>query len=249
VAAHRIKVALGLEVHLGRLAFPGDPSPRPLDVPARYHRKPLLANPPVISIITHRTIRGRFWRRRSRASSLRNTRALEYVVQDGGSTDATGEVLSRFAVNCTTANPARTTDGPAINLGSPTRRARSWRYLNSDDLLLCRRTVRVAAYFEAHPDADVVYGHRVVIDRHGDELGRWVLPPHDDAALKWQDYIPQETLFWRRRVWEKWGGIDERFRFAMDWDLLLRFQAAGAKFHRLGRVPRRVPRSRHFKKR
>ena len=58
---------------------------------------------------------------------------------------------------------------------------------------------------------------------------------HDDATLRWQDYVPQETMFWRRRIWEKVGGIDERFRFALDWDLILRFQAAGAKFHRLGR--------------
>ncbi len=31
------------------------------------------------------------------------------------------------------------------------------------------------------------------------------------------------------------GGIDESFRFAMDWDLILRLQDAGAKFHRIGR--------------
>jgi len=35
-------------------------------------------------------------------------------------------------------------------------------------------------------------------------------------------------------LWEKIGGsIDESFRFAMDWDLLLRFRAAGARFERI----------------
>jgi hypothetical protein len=82
---------------------------------------------------------------------------------------------------------------------------------------------------------DAVYGHRILIDEYGDEIGRWVLPPHCPETLKWVDFIPQETLFWRRRIWEKVGGIDESFRFAMDWDLLLRFQDAGAKFHRMGR--------------
>ncbi|MFM1813546.1 MAG: Hyaluronan synthase [Pseudomonadota bacterium] len=47
------------------------------------------------------------------------------------------------------------------------------------------------------------------------------------------DFVPQETLFWRRRIWDKVGGIDPSFRFAMDWDLLLRFQAAGAKIVRV----------------
>jgi GT2 family glycosyltransferase len=56
------------------------------------------------------------------------------------------------------------------------------------------------------------------------------------GAARWADFVPQETLFWRRSLWERVGGaIDESFRFAMDWDLLLRFQAVGA---RIVRVPR-----------
>ena len=91
-------------------------------------------------------------------------------------------------------------------------------------------------YFNRHPDVDVVYGHRILIDADDQEVGRWVLPAHDGAALTWADYIPQETLFWRRSIWNKAGGqIDESFQFAMDWDLLLRFKKAGARFKRLPR--------------
>src|SRR5581483_5017571 len=54
--------------------------------------------------------------------------------------------------------------------------------------------------------------------------------------LIWADYVPQETMFWRRSIWDKAGGyIDESFQFALDWDLLLRFRAAGARFVRLPR--------------
>jgi hypothetical protein len=54
--------------------------------------------------------------------------------------------------------------------------------------------------------------------------------------LIWADYVPQETMFWRRSIWDKAGGkIDDSFQFALDWDLLLRFRAAGAKFARLPR--------------
>jgi GT2 family glycosyltransferase len=50
------------------------------------------------------------------------------------------------------------------------------------------------------------------------------------------DYVPQETLFWRRRIWESAGGrIDPRFDYALDWDLLLRFREAGANIVRLPR--------------
>jgi hypothetical protein len=92
------------------------------------------------------------------------------------------------------------------------------------------------AFFLAHPDVDVVYGHRININEHDQEIGRWIMPSHDDELLRWADYIPQETLFWRRRIWEKVGAcVDESFQFALDWDLLLRFQDAGANFARLPR--------------
>lgn len=87
-----------------------------------------------------------------------------------------------------------------------------------------------------HPDVDVVYGYRIVINEHTAEIGRWVLPQHDDAVLSWADYIPQETLFWRRRLWDRVGAaMDESFQFALDWDLILRFRDAGARFVRLPR--------------
>jgi hypothetical protein len=103
-------------------------------------------------------------------------------------------------------------------------------WLNSDDILLPGALAYVADYFVRHPEIDVVYGHRICIDEDDREIGRWVLPAHDDDVLSWADYVPQETLFWRRSIWEKAGGsIDESFRFAMDWDLLVRLRGAGAR--------------------
>jgi hypothetical protein len=60
------------------------------------------------------------------------------------------------------------------------------------------------------------------------------LPRHDGDMLLWGDYVPQETLFWRRSLWERTGAhLDESFKFAFDWDLLLRFQKARARIVRL----------------
>ncbi len=42
-------------------------------------------------------------------------------------------------------------------------------------------------------------------------------------------------MFWRKRVWDSVGPIDESFQYAMDWDFILRAQAAGFKFVRLPR--------------
>jgi len=106
-------------------------------------------------------------------------------------------------------------------------------WINSDDFYMPGALQFVAEYFARNPDVDVVYGHRVVVNREGQEIARWYLPQHDPEVLRLNDFVPQETLFWRRRIWDKVGGIDTSFQFAMDWDLLLRFQEAGAKIVRL----------------
>ena len=102
-------------------------------------------------------------------------------------------------------------------------------WINADDHYLPGAIPFVRQFFADHPEVDVVYGNRVLINDAGEEVGRWHLPPHDNEVLKLYDFVPQETLFWRRRIWQKAGGIDPEFRFALDWDLLLRFQTAGAQ--------------------
>ncbi|NBR08841.1 MAG: glycosyltransferase, partial [Opitutaceae bacterium] len=107
-------------------------------------------------------------------------------------------------------------------------------WINSDDFYLPGALAYVVDYFARHPDVEVIYGHRIVVDENSQEIGRWFLPQHDPEVLRLNDFVPQETMFWRRRLWDRVGGIDASFKFAMDWDLLLRFQAAGA---RMVRVP------------
>ncbi|MBY0460721.1 MAG: glycosyltransferase [Gemmataceae bacterium] len=232
---HRLKTALGLRVMLGRLSF--DEPPRPVYVPRWYHTRPAVQNPPTISIATPSYNQGAFLEHTIQSVLSQGYPNLQYVVQDGGSTDDTADVIARHRPRLHHAEMRKDNgQSHAINLGLARTDGELMAYLNSDDVLLPGTLWAVAKYFEDHPDVDVVYGHRVVINEDGYELGRWVLPGHQDEVLRWADYVPQETMFWRRRIWDKAGGrIDESFRFAMDWDLLLRFLEAGAKFHRLPR--------------
>jgi GT2 family glycosyltransferase len=67
------------------------------------------------------------------------------------------------------------------------------------------------------------------------EGGEAVLPRHDGKALLYAGYVPQETMFWRRRVWNKIGNFDASLQYALDWEFQLRAQAAGFKFARAPR--------------
>lgn len=211
--------------------------PRPLTVPARYAATQAPDTPPTISIVTPSFQQGRYLERTLYSVLSQEYPALEYVVQDGGSTDETTEVLRRFepALKLWRSEP----DGgqaDAINRAFHETSGEIMAWLNADDLLLPGSLAYVARYFAAHGDVDVIYGNRIMIDERDGQIGTWVLPSHDDRALTYADYVPQETLFWRRRIWEAVGGnVDARFSYALDWDLLIRFRGAGAKMVRLPR--------------
>lgn len=190
---------------------------------------------PSISIVTPSYGQGEFIERTIQSVLNQNYSNLEYYVKDGGSEDGTIEILQRYEqhlagwVSCKDNGQSH-----AINIGFSKTSGQIMGWLNSDDLLLPNTLKLVAKYFHDHPDIDVVYGNRLMIDEDDMEIGRWILPGHDNNILSWVDYIPQETLFWRRDLWERIGGaIDESFYFAMDWDLLVRFRDAGAKFAHL----------------
>jgi GT2 family glycosyltransferase len=220
-----------------RLGILRQHEPVPLLVPAGYFTTDPPSPAPTISIVTPSFGQGHFLERTLYSVVNQNYPTLEYIVQDGGSTDETVDVLHRFDGSLTrwTSEPDNG-QGDAINRGFAHTSGEIMAYLNSDDLLLPGALAYVATYFAAHPEVDVVYGHRVIIDEYDRQVGCQVLPRHDDEELTMLDFVPQETLFWRRSAWEAAGGqIDPSLRFAIDWDLLLRLRDSGAK---MVRVPR-----------
>lgn len=210
---------------------------RPIALPAAYSRKLALNNPPKISVVTPSYNSADFIAATMHSVLDQGYPNLEYICQDGASKDGTAKIIKSFEDRLHHWASERDSGfTQAINRGFSHATGDIMAWLNSDDLFLPGSLAYVARYFAAHPEVDVVYGHRIIIDAQDREIGRWIVPPHSDTAIKYADYIPQETMFWRRSIWEKSGGeLDEAFNFAIDWDLILRFQEAGATFKRLPR--------------
>jgi glycosyltransferase involved in cell wall biosynthesis len=210
---------------------------RALTVPASYAKIQPPHAAPTVSIVTPSFAQGRYLERTLYSVLAQGYPTLEYFVQDGGSTDETLEILERRDGQLT--GWASEPDGgqaDAINRGFSRTTGELMGWLNSDDILLPGALAYVARYFAEHPEVDVVYGNRILIDEDDGEIGVWVLPKHDDRALTLADFVPQETLFWRRSIWEAVGGrLDPTFGYALDWDLLLRFREAGATIVHLPR--------------
>jgi len=206
--------------------------PRPLTIQSSNYKSIRTNGSLKISIVTPSFQQGMFIERTIQSVLNQKYSNLEYYVQDGGSTDNTIEVLRKYENQLTGwVSQKDSGQSEAINKGLSKTSGEIMAWINSDDLLMPGALLKVVNFFERNPDVDVLYGNRLLINEDDLEIGRWIIPGHDSEVLTWADYVPQETLFWRRRIWDKVGRhIDESFRFALDWDLLIRFREAEAKF-------------------
>jgi glycosyltransferase involved in cell wall biosynthesis len=215
--------------------------PRPLLWDALPHPRSAPGRLPRLAVVTPSFRQAAFIEATMESVLSQNYPGLAYAVHDGGSKDGSAEIIARHAARLAFWESAPD-KGQADAIAKGFARVAKdigpddlMAWLNSDDLYAPGALRHVGDYFARHPDVDAVYGHRIVIDDRGRDVGRWILPPHEPQSLEWVDYVPQETLFWRRRAWDAVGGIDSSFQFALDWDLLARFTR---KRLRIVRLPR-----------
>jgi glycosyltransferase involved in cell wall biosynthesis len=220
----------GVRLNLGRHYPPAE-----LKVPASYYAEIPPQNAPRIAIVTPSLNHAPYLKQAIDSILGQQYPNLAYLVQDGVSEDGSVGILNSYKGQLAWSSEPDTGQANAINRAFEKIDGDIMAYINSDDMLLPGTLSHVARFFQRNPKVDVVYSHRICIDRDGSEIGRWVLPQHDSEATKWADYIPQETMFWRRRVWDAVGPFDESFSYALDWDFILRAQAKGYKFRRLPR--------------
>jgi glycosyltransferase involved in cell wall biosynthesis len=213
--------------------------PRPLALPNSVSAQwPGSTRAPRISVVVPSFNQASFLPRTLDSILGQDYPGLELIVVDGGSTDGSPEVILRYADRLAwwVSEPDHG-QADAINKGFGRASGDILAWINSDDLVAPGALHAVAQYFAANPNVDVVYGDRIVIDDQDRELGRWILPYHSRGILRWVDFVPQETLYWRRSIWERAGGrLDAGLQFALDWDLILRLLALNAHFVHLPQV-------------
>ncbi|KFI22961.1 glycosyl transferase [Nitrosococcus oceani] len=190
---------------------------------------------PTISIVTPSLNQGEYVEWTVRSVFEQRYPNLEYIFMDGGSTDQTLDRIASYRNRF-----LHFESGPdggqsaAIAKGFSIATGEIMAYLNSDDVLLPGTLNFVADYFHRHPEVDFLYGHRCIVNEVNQVIGHWILPQHSSFLMRRWDLIPQESCFWRRRLFEKKGNIDASFQFAMDYDLFVRYMDVG-NFKRVNR--------------
>jgi len=162
--------------------------------------------------------------------------ALEYMVIDGSSSDGTVDIIRRYAdrLSYWVSEPDRG-QSDALIKGFARAHGEIQGWLCSDDLLLPGALESVGRYFATHPEVEAVYGDALWIDAAGNHLRtKKESGFHRLAFMFDHNYIPQPSMFWRRSLYEKVGGLDPEFHLAMDFDLWERF----SQVTRIAHIPR-----------
>jgi glycosyltransferase involved in cell wall biosynthesis len=185
-----------------------------------------------VSIVTPSYQQGQFIERtlQSVASQAVPAFEIEHVVFDGGSTDSTVDILKNFspAVRWVSKTDKGQTD--AVNQGIRATDGEIIGWLNSDDIYYPGAIARVVDYFKAHPEVDVVYGMADHIDLEDFAFEAYPTEPWDFERLQFTCFICQPALFFRRRVVEQHGLLDEALNYCMDYGYWLRLGKAGMRF-------------------
>lgn len=183
-----------------------------------------------VSIVTPSFNQGKFIERTLQSVASQSGAEIEHVVFDGGSTDNTIEILKDFSPPVRWVSRQDGGQANAVNQGILATGGEIIGWLNSDDIYYPGAIALVVRYFEAHPDIDLVYGMADHIDIDDQAFELYPTEPWDFETLKDRCFISQPALFFRRRVVEKYGLLDESLNYCMDYEFWLRLGMKGARF-------------------
>ncbi len=139
---------------------------------------------------------------------------IEHIVQDAG-TGADLEVWSASRPNLRLFVEQDAGMYDAINRGLRRATGEICAYLNCDEQYLPGALGRVAKFFTAHPEVDVLFGDVVLVDKEGTPLSyrRTVLPVQSHVRLAHLNTSTCATFF-RREL------VDRGFHFDAQWKVI-----------------------------
>lgn len=179
---------------------------------------------PLVTIVTPTLNQGAFIRQTIESVFAQGYPRIEYIVVDGGSNDATLDVLRSYGERLRWVSEPDSGQAAAINKGFALGRGEILAWLNSDDTLLPDAVEHAVAAFERAPGAGVIYGRGLILDEAGRVLHPFagIEPFFVWRLLHCLCFVLQPACFFRRSHFLEAGGLDEGLHYGLDWDLWIR---------------------------
>jgi GT2 family glycosyltransferase len=181
---------------------------------------------PLISVVVPSYNQGHFLPETFESIFRQNYPRLEVVVIDGGSTDASVDVIRRHESRVKFWRSER--DGgqsAAINEGMRHCSGELVAWLNSDDFYWDDCLWTVGKAYTRYPGRGLYFGNGLRYDQRTGvyvPFNRRHVVMDREALTRGADFLLQPSTFFLRAAWQRVGGLDEQLRFCMDWDVFIR---------------------------
>ena len=159
---------------------------------------------------------------------------FEHIIIDGGSTDGTIDILKKYP-HLKWISEKDAGQSNAINKGFNMATGDIVAWINSDDYYETTIFKDVAIFFEKNSDCHFLYGDLTFID-----INKNVLFKTNEGNISYKsllinpDIVRQPSCFWRRKIFDEIGLLNENLHLVMDYDFFLRI-AKKHDFHYLNK--------------
>jgi glycosyltransferase involved in cell wall biosynthesis len=161
-------------------------------------------------------------------SSVQNQsyRPIEHIIIDGGSTDATIDILKAYQLNSNNIQVNWISEkdrgqAHAINKGLKLADGNIIGWINSDDVYFSKDVIeRVVKEFIENPDIDIIHGDVAKIGENNLVLFIWSIPEFNYERMYVDGKVSQPTVFFRSKIFKD-HALREDF-LALDYELWLR---------------------------
>lgn len=185
-----------------------------------------------ITVVTPSYNQGSYIRRTIESVLSQEIEGLEYIVMDGGSTDETVSILKEYGDSIIWKSEKDKGQTDAVNKGIRAAHGDIIGWLNSDDIYYPGAIGKVLDVFQRHPEINVVYGNANHIREDDSFIEEYYTEDFDYERLKDVCFICQPSLFFRKKLVDIYGYLDDKLQYCMDYDYWLRL-GKGEKFYRL----------------
>ncbi len=209
------------------------PLPPEADRKTQYKAR-TMSDTPLISVVTPTYNRADYLGEAIDSVLAQTYQHFEMLIVDDGSTDATPELMKRYASDSRIRYFQQENQGQSVarNRGIAESTGEYICFLDSDNAWLPEKLESSLAHLAANPGTDVVYGDCITIDEHGKEISRKNMTRFSGditAKLLKDNFVSMNTTMTRAEIIKSVGGFNPQDRYAEDYGLWLRV-ATRARF-------------------